>query len=60
VQDIIVIGAGIAGVPAAYELKQWLGSTARITVVSDRKYFHFVPSNPSLVTRRLIVARLGG
>ena len=30
-QDIIVIGAGIAGVPAAYELKRQLGSTARIT-----------------------------
>lgn len=47
-QDIIVVGAGIAGVPAAYELKRRLGSTARITVVSDREYFHFVPSNPAL------------
>jgi len=48
VQDIIVVGAGIAGVPAAYELKRRLGSNTRITVVSDREYFHFVPSNPAL------------
>lgn len=47
-QDIIVVGAGIAGVPAAYEIKRQLGSAARITVVSDREYFHFVPSNPAL------------
>lgn len=47
-RNIIVVGAGIAGVPAAYEIKRQLGSTARITVVSDRDYFHFVPSNPAL------------
>lgn len=47
-QDIIVVGAGIAGIPAAYRLKRRLGATARITVVSDRAYFHFVPSNPAL------------
>ncbi len=46
--DILVIGAGIAGVPAAYELKQRLGAGVRITVISDREYFHFVPSNPAL------------
>jgi sulfide:quinone oxidoreductase len=48
VPDIIVVGAGIGGVPAAYELKRRLGATARITVVSDREYFHFVPSDPAL------------
>lgn len=47
-QDIIVVGAGIAGIPAAYELTRRLGFNARITVVSDREYFHFVPSNPAL------------
>ncbi|MGE3151811.1 MAG: NAD(P)/FAD-dependent oxidoreductase [Nitrospiraceae bacterium] len=46
--DLIVMGAGIAGVPAAYELKRRLGADARITVVSDRDYFQFVPSNPAL------------
>ena len=47
-QDIVVVGAGIAGIPAAYELTRRLGFNARITVVSDREYFHFVPSNPAL------------
>ncbi len=43
---IVVIGAGIAGVPAAYALKRRLGLSDDVTVVSDRDYFHFVPSNP--------------
>ncbi|MEX5214141.1 MAG: FAD-dependent oxidoreductase [Nitrospiraceae bacterium] len=46
--NLIVIGAGIAGVPAAYELKRRISVGARITVVSDREYFRFVPSNPAL------------
>ncbi|WHZ22029.1 MAG: FAD-dependent pyridine nucleotide-disulfide oxidoreductase [Nitrospira sp.] len=46
--DIVVIGAGIAGVPAAYELKRRLGGETHITVISDREYFHFIPSNPAL------------
>ena len=43
---IVVVGAGIGGVPAAYELKELLGKKADITVVSDHDYFQFVPSNP--------------
>ena len=43
---IVVVGAGIGGVPAAYELKELLGKNADITVVSDHDYFQFVPSNP--------------
>lgn len=43
---VVVLGAGIAGVPAAYALKTRLGSQDRVTVVSDKDYFHFVPSNP--------------
>ena len=43
---VVVLGAGIAGVPAAYALKTRLGPQGRVTVVSDRDYFHFVPSNP--------------
>lgn len=43
---VVVLGAGIAGVPAAYALKSRLGSQDKVTVVSDRDYFHFVPSNP--------------
>ena len=43
---IIVLGAGIGGVPMAYELRERLGRKAEITVVSESEYFQFVPSNP--------------
>lgn len=43
---IVVLGAGIGGIPMAYELKDLLGRRHRITVVSKEPDFHFVPSNP--------------
>jgi len=43
---IVILGAGIGGMPMAYELREQLNSEDRITVVSDYPYFHFVPSNP--------------
>jgi len=43
---IVILGAGIAGVSAAYALKAKLGPRDEVTVVSDQPYFHFVPSNP--------------
>lgn len=43
---VVILGAGIAGVSAAYALKTQLGANDEITVVSDKPYFHFVPSNP--------------
>ncbi len=43
---VVVLGAGIAGIPAAYALKSRLGPRDEVTVVSDKDYFHFVPSNP--------------
>ena len=43
---IVILGAGIGGVPAAYLAKALLGTAAYLTVISDKEYFHFVPSNP--------------
>jgi sulfide:quinone oxidoreductase len=43
---VVILGAGIAGVTAAYALKARLGPNDQVTVVSDKPYFHFVPSNP--------------
>jgi sulfide:quinone oxidoreductase len=43
---IVILGAGIGGMPMAYELREQLRPDDRITVVSDYSYFHFVPSNP--------------
>jgi sulfide:quinone oxidoreductase len=43
---IVVLGAGTGGMPCAYELRDALGSEHKITVVNERSYFQFVPSNP--------------
>ncbi len=43
---VVILGAGIAGVTTAYALKAQLGPRDEVTVVSDKPYFHFVPSNP--------------
>ena len=45
---IIILGAGIGGMPTAYELREKLGPAHRITVVNAIDYFQFVPSNPWL------------
>jgi len=43
---IVVMGAGIAGVPAAYGLRKKLGKEHRVTLVGSNPYFEFTPSNP--------------
>jgi sulfide:quinone oxidoreductase len=43
---VVVLGAGIGGVPMAFELKEQLGKQADVTLVSETDYFQFVPSNP--------------
>ncbi len=45
---IIVVGAGIGGMSAAYELRGELGNGHRITVIGDGPRFSFNPSNPWL------------
>ncbi|HER34146.1 MAG: FAD-dependent oxidoreductase [Halothiobacillaceae bacterium] len=43
---IVILGAGIGGLPAAYEAREALGDEHKITVVNAEPYFQFVPSNP--------------
>lgn len=43
---IVVLGAGIGGVPMAYEMKETVGKAHEVVVISDSPTFHFVPSNP--------------
>jgi sulfide:quinone oxidoreductase len=43
---IVVMGAGTGGMPAAYELREKLGSAHQITVINASETFQFVPSNP--------------
>ena len=45
---IIIVGAGIGGIPAAYELRDLLPKEHQITVINSVDYFQFVPSNPWL------------
>ncbi len=45
---IVVMGAGTGGMPCAYELRMELGREHEITVINERDYFQFVPSNPWL------------
>ncbi|MGC2855740.1 NAD(P)/FAD-dependent oxidoreductase [Novispirillum sp. DQ9] len=43
---IVIMGAGIGGVPMAYEMREQARKEDTITVVSNAPKFHFVPSNP--------------
>ena len=45
---VVVLGAGTGGTPAAYELRDKLGSEHEVTMINERDYFQFVPSNPWL------------
>jgi len=60
---IVIMGAGIGGMPAAYELRETLPKEHRITVVSAVDYFQFVPSNPWVAvgwrSREDIVLKVG-
>lgn len=43
---IVIIGAGIGGLPMAYEMRAEARPEDKVTVISNNKRFHFVPSNP--------------
>ncbi|TGD74840.1 NAD(P)/FAD-dependent oxidoreductase [Mangrovimicrobium sediminis] len=43
---IIVLGAGLGGMPAAYDLKKTLGKQHEVTLVNASEHFQFTPSNP--------------
>lgn len=43
---IVILGAGIGGMPMAFEMKEQARPEDRITVISESSKFHFVPSNP--------------
>ncbi len=43
---IVILGAGLGGAIAAFEVKDAVGDKAEVSVVSQGDTFHFVPSNP--------------
>lgn len=44
--NIVIIGAGIGGVPCAYDLRKQLDSRHQITLIGSSGRFEFTPSNP--------------
>jgi sulfide:quinone oxidoreductase len=43
---IVILGAGLGGTIAAFEIKAAVGDKADVSVVNKGDTFHFVPSNP--------------
>ncbi len=43
---IVILGAGLGGMPMAYEMREGARAEDKITVISEDARFHFVPSNP--------------
>lgn len=43
---IVVLGAGIGGMPAAYEIREKIGNGHQVTLINASSTFQFVPSNP--------------
>lgn len=44
--NIVILGAGLGGMSAAYEIREMLGHEHEITVVGEGPLFNFTPSNP--------------
>ena len=43
---IVIVGAGLGGMPMAFEMREAARPGDRITVIANTTKFHFVPSNP--------------
>ncbi len=60
---VVVVGTGIAGTAAAFELRAALPSSHRITLIGPDETFRFVPSNPWVAVgwreRGEVTAKLG-
>jgi len=44
--QVVIIGAGTGGMPAAYEMREALGPAHSVVLINENPYFQFVPSNP--------------
>ncbi|MCJ2188666.1 NAD(P)/FAD-dependent oxidoreductase [Novosphingobium beihaiensis] len=49
--QIIILGAGLGGTIAAYEIRDAVKGKAEVTVVNDQDDYWFVPSNPWVAVR---------
>ncbi len=48
---VVILGGGLGGTIAAYEIADALGGRARIEMLAERAAFSFVPSNPWVAVR---------
>ena len=48
---IVIIGAGLGGTIAAYEIRDAVKGRAQVTVINDSEDYWFVPSNPWVAVR---------
>lgn len=46
---VVVIGAGLGGMPAAFDLRKTLGRGHEVTLINASEHFQFTPSNPWVV-----------
>lgn len=44
--NIVILGAGIGGLPCAYEMRDTYSEEHTITLINERDHFQFTPSNP--------------
>ena len=44
--NIVILGAGLGGLPMAFEAREQMRKSDTVTVISDSATFHFTPSNP--------------
>jgi sulfide:quinone oxidoreductase len=49
--QIIILGAGLGGTIAAYEIRDAVKGKAQVTVVNDQEDYWFIPSNPWVAVR---------
>lgn len=49
--DIVILGGGIGGLNAAYDMKEHVGPQDKVTLISDNSYFQFTPSNPWIAVK---------
>lgn len=49
---IVIVGAGIGGIPMAFEMKENARKEDEVVVIADTPTFHFVPSNPWVAVNR--------
>ncbi len=43
---IVIMGAGLGGMPMAYEIREQARAEDKVTVINDSENFQFTPSNP--------------